>query len=198
MLHVPSDSSLGAVLCSCWDSVCGEGQVIVKGVRVPAWQCRVPRQAWFAAALLLWLDPKQGSSASCCCAGKDESFPDSAGWEQRLLKVQHCRKARCREVSACLKEPRSHTGQEQPLKCCCGAAARLCAAASSSLPPPRPWGFGPIGEERQAALWQGMLRGAGRGTVLPVTSLQKVAATRQCGKRQRARKHWLLLFSNSS
>ena len=133
VLHVPSDSSLGAVLCSCWDSVCGEGQVIVKGVQVPAWQCRVPRQAWFAAALLLWLDPKQGSFASCCCAGKDESFPDSAEWEQRLLEVQHCQKAGCREVSACLKEPRSHTGQEQPLKRCCGAAARLCGAASSSL-----------------------------------------------------------------
>ncbi|XP_040508977.1 maestro heat-like repeat-containing protein family member 1 isoform X1 [Gallus gallus] len=65
--------------------------------------------------------------------GKDESFPDSAGWEQRLLKVQHFQKARCREVSACLKEPRSQRRQEQPLKCCCGAAARLCAAASSSL-----------------------------------------------------------------
>ena len=133
-LHVSSDSRLGAVLCSCWDSVCGEGQVIVKGVRVPAWQCRVPRQTWFAAALPLWLDPKQGSFASCCCAGKDESFPDSAEWEQRLLKVQHCQKAGCREASACLKEPRSHRKQEQPLKCCCGAAARLCAAASSSLP----------------------------------------------------------------
>ena len=195
MLHVPSDSSLGAVLCSCRDSVCGKGQVIVKGVQVPAWQCRVPRQAWFAAALLLWLDPKQGSSASCCCAGKDESFPDSAGWEQRLLKVQHCRKARCREVSACLKEPRSHTGQEQPLKCCCGAAARLCGAASSSLSQAQ---GGVLGEEQQAAIREGMLGGAGRGTALPVTSPQKTAAMWECGKRQRARKHWLLLFSNSS
>ncbi|XP_040505807.1 maestro heat-like repeat-containing protein family member 2B [Gallus gallus] len=68
-----------------------------------------------------------------CLQGKDESLPDSAEWEQRLLEVQHCRKARCREVSACLKELRSHTGQEQPVKCCCGAAACLCGAASSSL-----------------------------------------------------------------
>ncbi|XP_031413554.1 maestro heat-like repeat-containing protein family member 2B, partial [Meleagris gallopavo] len=36
-----------------------------------------------------------------CLEGKDESFPDSAEWERRLLKVQHCREARCREVLAC-------------------------------------------------------------------------------------------------
>ena len=46
------------VLCSCRDSVCGEGQVIVEGVWVPAWQCQVPSQARFAAAVLLCLDPK--------------------------------------------------------------------------------------------------------------------------------------------
>ena len=68
--------------------------------------------------------------------------------------------------------------------CCC-----LFLFASS------PWGV--LGEEHQAALRQGMLGGAGKGTVLPVTSLQKVAAMWECGKRQRARKHWLL-FSNSS
>ena len=167
----------------------------MKGVRVPAWQCRVPRQTWFAAALPLWLDPKQGSFASCCCAGKDESFPDSAEWEQRLLKVQHCWKARCREVPACLKETRSHMGQEQPLKCCCRAAACLLLWCCLFLFVPSPWGV--LGEQRQAALRQRMLGEAGRGTVLPVTSLQKFAAMWESGKRQRARKH-RLLFSNSS
>ena len=62
------------------------------------------------------------------------------------------------------------------------------------VPGPR----GVLGEEQQAAIREGMLGGAGKGTVLPVTSLQKVAAMWECGKRQRARKHWLLLFSNSS
>ena len=46
------------VPCSCRNSVCGEGQVIVEGVWVPAWQCQVPSQARFAAAVLLCLDPK--------------------------------------------------------------------------------------------------------------------------------------------
>ena len=76
-------------------------------------------------------------------------------------------------MSACLKEPRSHTGQEQPLKCCCGAAARLCGAASSSLSQAQ---GGVLGEEQQAAIREGMLGGAGRGTALPVTSPQKTAA----------------------
>ena len=31
------------VPCSCGGSVCGEGQVTVEGVQVPAWQCQVPR-----------------------------------------------------------------------------------------------------------------------------------------------------------
>jgi len=58
--------------------------------------------------------------------------------------------------------------------------------------------MGVLGEEWQVTLMEGMLGGAGRGTVLPGTSPQKAAVSWECGKRQRAKEHWLLLFYNSS
>ena len=159
---------------------------------------KCPGQARFAAAFLLWLDSNQGSFASCCCAGQDESFPDSAEWEHHLLKVQHCRETRCREVLACHKEPRSHMSHHGTAT----ASQKLLWSGCTPLqrclflfvPSPR----GVLGEEWQAALIEGMLGGAGRGAVLPGTCPQKSAVTWERGKRQRAREHWFLLLSNSS
>ena len=157
-------------------------------------QC--PGQTRFAAALL-WLDPKQRSFASYCCAGKSESFPDTAEWEHHLLKVQHCQEAWCRAVLACLKVTCSHMSPRRT-----GTTSQMLLQSGRMplqhclfpfVPSPRRL----LGEELQVALMEGMLGAAERGPVLPDTSPQKAAATWKWGKRQRAREHWLLLFSNS-
>ncbi|XP_052527286.1 uncharacterized protein LOC128074945 [Tympanuchus pallidicinctus] len=105
-----------------------------------------------------------------CLQGKDESFPDPAEWECRLLKVQQCWEARCREVLACLKEPCSHMSH-----CGTGTASQMLQQSSCTplwcclfLSVPSPGGA--LGEERQAALMEGMLGQLGERLFLQTLS----------------------------
>eukprot|EP00076_Gallus_gallus_P042336 XP_025007874.1 maestro heat-like repeat-containing protein family member 2B [Gallus gallus] len=50
-----------------------------------------------------------------CLQGKDESLPDSAEWEQRLLEVQHCRKARNSLSNAAVERPHAFVVLPLPL-----------------------------------------------------------------------------------
>ena len=152
---------------------------------VPSAQAKQCLQQLFFCALI----PSKGFFASCCCAGKDESFMDSAEWEHRLLKVQHCEETQCREVLACHKEPCSHmshhgTGTASQMLLWSGCVPLWCCLFLF-VPSPRRV----LGKEWQVALMEGML-----GEADP----QRAVATWECGKRQRARERWLFLFSNSS